>query len=82
MKCDCCSKKKGLLEAYEIINYEGKRINLCANCCKLIYKIRDATKENSKQVIDEIGKKVENFNDKSSDDFKNWYGKAIHVNKN
>lgn len=81
MKCDCCLKKKGLLEAYEVINYEGKKLNLCSNCCKLIYKMRDAKKENNIQVIDEVGKEVENYKDKSSDDFKIWYEKVIYVSK-
>ena len=58
MKCDCCGKKKGLLESFEKVKTEHGNLNLCVTCSNLLYKIRDAAHDENQDeynaLLDEL----------------------------
>lgn len=45
MKCDCCGRKKKLLEAFASVDNGDKKLTLCVDCNDLLYKLRDAANE-------------------------------------
>ena len=73
MKCDCCAKKKGLLEVFEPITDKNLKLNLCVDCCTMIYKLRDAQKEQNNEVEVRLLKDILSKKKKSSDDFTKWF---------
>ena len=40
MRCDCCGKRKGWLEAYEAIFADETTLHVCVKCSSLLYKLR------------------------------------------
>lgn len=72
MKCDCCGRKKKLFESYVAIKYEDSRINLCAFCNDLAYKIRDDANNNEKELFEKHLEEWENRSKKKSDKFTKW----------
>lgn len=52
MMCDCCGKRKRLLESFATIQTNGNRLNLCVDCNDLAYKIRDDANEMDKRSFD------------------------------
>jgi len=71
MKCDCCGRRKRLFEVFEPVSYKGKTINLCVDCCTLVYKIRDAQKYGNLPENAELIKKVREK--KSTQVFDSWF---------
>ena len=67
MKCACCGKRKGIFESYEELD---KKMSICVNCSKLLYKYQDAKKEGNNEdatkIIEEIERK------KSTKAFQKW----------
>ena len=74
MKCDCCMRKKGWFEVFEPILYENQRINLCVDCSKRIYKIRDDQKYGKTNEANQLIKFV--LTQKSSAAFRDWFLKS------
>ena len=81
MKCDCCGKRKCLFETYEDINYQNTTLNICVKCSTLVYKIRDAIKENQldkkNALVAELNKRM----CKESSAFNNWLHSKILKSK-
>lgn len=71
MRCDCCLRKKGLFEVFETVQYEAQCINLCVDCCKQIYKVRDAQKFGKAEDVQALMNEV--LNKKSSATFNSWF---------
>ena len=78
MKCSCCGKKKNFFESYEkIIDTEGV-YDICKNCCKIIYKIRDFSMDGNIEEV-ELNKKIifeKNINDANAS-FSMWLNNFI-----
>ena len=76
MRCDCCGKRKCILESFEDIHYEKKTLHVCVKCSTLIYKIRDAY--NSKQAnLPDLIEALEKRESPTSTEFKKWFSEKI-----
>ena len=72
MICDCCGRKKKLLESFAIVKFKQKQMNFCVDCNDLAYKVRDDANERNK---DNYEKHLEEWNkraEKPSDTFLLW----------
>lgn len=79
MKCDCCARRKRLFEAFEPISHKEKTINLCVDCCTLVYKIRDAQKYGNISEKDTLIQKVREK--KFSQEFVVWFEEQYGLKK-
>lgn len=66
MKCDCCGKKKRLFESYAAIKLSSGQLYLCASCNDLMYKLRDAEKDNDKEAFDSYRDQLEQKSDNAA----------------
>lgn len=53
MRCDCCHRKKRLLESYAAIKTDNGTMYLCAECNDLAYKVRDDANDKNKELFNE-----------------------------
>lgn len=71
MKCDCCGRKKKLMESFEDVGRGG---NICKECSDLLYRIHDAFSEKD---ADEYNKNVNLvkacFVKGCSNEYKRWF---------
>lgn len=81
MKCDCCGKKKGLLESFEKVKTEHGNLNLCVTCSNLLYKIRDAAHDENQDeynaLLDEL--RIRSKNETPA--FEKWFDGYLAKNK-
>lgn len=73
MKCDCCGKNKRLFESFSILKYEEVKLNLCAKCNDLCFKVRDFSKLKNNEEVNKAINNIESHSKKSSDQFKKWF---------
>lgn len=73
MKCDCCGRKKKLLEAFASVDNGDKKLTLCVDCNDLLYKLRDAANE-FQSIQQMLTSRMES---KASKDFQAWSEKFI-----
>ena len=73
MRCDCCNRRKKLLESFEEIDAEKVRIHLCVDCSNHLYQIRDLIKENDVEALNFKKIEIEKKMKKASSAFKSWY---------
>lgn len=73
MKCDCCGRKKKLLEAFASVDNGDKKLTLCVDCNDLLYKLRDAANE-FQSIQQSLTSRMEG---EASKDFQAWSEKFI-----
>jgi hypothetical protein len=82
MRCDCCNKKRGLLESYVQKSIEDEKINLCSECIKCAYRVREAySKQNKEQIEMEIAAWNKRTK-KATEPFKKWKKSFIETTEN
>ena len=73
MKCDCCGRKKKLLEAFASVDNGDKKLTLCVDCNDLLYKLRDAANEGAANEFQSIQQSLTwRMEGKASEDFQAW----------
>lgn len=78
LKCDCCGRKKKLLEAFASVDNGDKKLTLCADCNDLLYKLRDAANEGTANEFQGIQQSLTSrMEGKASEDFQAWSEKFI-----
>lgn len=50
MVCDCCGRKKKLLESFATVQAKNCQLNFCAECNDMAYKVRDDANEINKDA--------------------------------
>lgn len=73
MKCDCCAKKKRMLESYEEIRFDNKKLHFCVKCNTDLYNMKDLYKANKTDEYEERKKVIDKKKEKCSEDFNAWY---------
>ena len=78
MKCDCCGRKKKLLETFASVDNGNKKLTLCVDCNDLLYKLRDAADEGTANEFQSIQQSLTSrMEGKASEDFQAWSEKFI-----
>lgn len=78
MKCDCCGRKKKLLEAFASVDNGDKKLTLCVDCNDLLYKLRDAANEGAANEFQSIQQSLTSrMEGEASKDFQAWSEKFI-----
>lgn len=77
MKCDCCGRRKKLLESFANIEIENGSLNLCVECNDLAYKVRDAADEHNKEEFKKYLKQWEKRENSPCDKYLNWKNEFI-----
>lgn len=73
MKCDCCGRKKKLLEAFALVDSGENKLNLCVECNDLLYKLRDAANESDTNEFESIQRLLaERIEGNASKAFQTW----------
>lgn len=73
MKCDCCGRKKKIMESFENL---GKGGNVCKECSDLLYRIHDAVVEKNKEDYANYSEQVrKDFEKTSNKEFEQWFEK-------
>ena len=81
MTCDCCLRRKKMLESYAIIKTKSGVINLCVECNDLEYKIRDDADENNEEQFELHKNAIEERGKKAKSNFKIWHEKFLDKQK-
>lgn len=78
MRCSCCGKKRNFFESYERIIDSGNEFNLCVDCCKPVYKIRDFANIGDWESMNKyINVTKVRINGTEDENFKNWIERFI-----
>lgn len=72
MKCDCCRRKKKLLESFAEVKDGKTTLRLCVDCNDLFYKLRDAANEDDSQEFDNVMTELNKKMKKSSVALRDW----------
>ena len=72
MKCECCGKRKGLLESFATIESLDGKANVCVDCNDLLYKLRDAANEGDPECYNESKRALQKRKRKPSERFNKW----------
>lgn len=72
MKCDCCGRKKKLLESFVEVKVSKTALHLCVDCNDLFYKLRDAASKDNRQEFDSVMTELNKKMKKSSAALKDW----------
>lgn len=71
MKCDCCGRKKKIMESFENVGEGG---NICKDCSDLLYRIHDAFSEKNKDdYVKNVNLVKSYFEKNSSSEYKVWF---------
>lgn len=81
MRCDCCGKRKGLLESFERIQTKYGELNLCVTCSNLLYKIRDTARDKDKDGYEACCNELEKRAKKETPLFAKWLNGYLNNNK-
>lgn len=73
MVCDCCGRRRWLLESYAAYKAENGSINLCPACNDLVYVIRASIEQDDKEKLKDSLAKLNQLKVKSSDQFDDWW---------
>lgn len=77
MVCDCCGRKRKLLESFAAVQYKQTQMNFCADCNDLAYKVRDDANDHNKDEYEKHIKEWEKQAKKPSDLFLAWQKEFI-----
>ncbi len=72
MVCDCCGRKKKLLESFTNTAYKDGYIHFCAECNKAPYRVREAVKLQDDKKIELENEKWLKLEKKPSPLFIEW----------
>ena len=76
MKCDCCSKRRGLFESFTNLKTNDGVLHICVKCSTLVYIIRDDLKDNDPKLKDHLAE-LEKRETKDATAFKKWLNTKI-----
>ena len=77
MNCDCCGKRKGILESFALLQKDKEPINLCVKCNDLAYKVRDAANEGNKDDFERYLNQWKEREKKPTEVFLKWKKKFV-----
>ncbi len=72
MTCDCCKRKKKMLESFAVVQTNEGSINLCVECNDLLYKIRDNAKGKDRNKYEKNAVLLEERSKNATSSFLKW----------
>lgn len=72
MVCDCCGRKRKLLESFAAVQYKKVQLNFCVDCNNLAYKVKDDVNDHNKDEYEKHIKEWKKRAKKPSDLFLAW----------
>ena len=72
MKCDCCGRRKWLLESFAEVKTKTDTLLFCVDCNDIAYKVRDAAIEGNRSEYSKLLLEWKQRSKKPSVKFEKW----------